>query len=202
MSMGLVRCNRATGFAAVLRSWTLTAVVAAPAALAQPQTFNMPNALQGFSTNRDLPIDIKSANLEIRDKDRLATFRDNVHVAKGDTTLRCDTMIVQYEHDERAPGGKPIEVGQNDAQRIRRIDVEGSVLVVRKDQTATADSGVFDMQANTATLSGNVVVSEGGCVVEAERLIVDLETGVSRFENPTQMRLQPGRCAAPSQSPH
>jgi lipopolysaccharide export system protein LptA len=73
--------------------------------------------------------------------------------------------------------------------------------VARKDQTAMADAGVFDMQANTATLSGNVVVTEGECVVQAERLIVDLGTGVSRFENPTQTPLQPGRCTAP-QSQH
>jgi len=183
------------GTAALLRSWALIAMVATPA-LAQTETVNIPNALQGFSSNRDRPIDIKSANLEIRDKDRLAIFRDNVHVVNGDTTLQCDSMIVRYEHDGPPRPDKP--VGAGEAQQIRRIDVQGGVIVIRRDQTATADSGVFDMQANTATLDGNVVVSEGECVVRAERLIVDLDTGMSRFENPTEMLLQAGRCTVPA----
>lgn len=36
--------------------------------------------------------------------------------------------------------------------------------------------------------------------MRAERLIVDLGTGVSRFENPSEMLLQPGHCTAPAQS--
>jgi lipopolysaccharide export system protein LptA len=165
----------------------------------------MPNALQGFSTNRNQPIDIKSASLEIRDKDKVATFRENVHVVNGDTTLQCDTMVVEYDLDEAAAAGKPVLARRNEAQQIRRIDVTGGVLVARNDQTATADSGVFDMRANTATLSGNVVVSQGQCVVRAERLTVDLATGMSRFENPqggVQGQSMPGRCAPPKAVEH
>jgi lipopolysaccharide export system protein LptA len=186
----------------VLKSCALVMVAVAPAALAQ--TVNMPNALQGFSINRDQPIDIKSASLEIRDKDRLATFRDEVRVVNGDTTLQCNTMTVEYEHDVAMQGGKPVQIRSSDAQQIKRIDVLGGVVVVRKDQTATADSGVFDMRANTATLSGSVVVSQGECVVRAERLIVDLATGVSRFENTeggVDGRLLPGQCMVPQSAP-
>jgi lipopolysaccharide export system protein LptA len=195
MSMERRQCGPTTGIAVMLRSCALAMVVALPA-LAETQTVNIPNALQGFSTNRDQPIDIKSASLEIRDKDKLATFRENVRVVNGDTTLKCDTMTVEYEHDGVAQDGKPPPIRSNDAQQIKRIDVEGGVVVARKDQTATADSGVFDMRANTATLTGNVVVSEGECVVRAERLTVDLQTGVSRFENTTQVPPQPDRCTA------
>jgi lipopolysaccharide export system protein LptA len=190
--------------AASFPPWVLViATLAAAPALAQ--TVNMPNALQGFSTNRNQPIDIKSASLEIRDKDKVATFRENVHVVNGDTTLQCDTMVVEYDLDEAAAGGKAVPAGRNDAQAIRRIDVTGGVLVARNDQTATADSGVFDMRANTATLSGNVVVSEGQCVVRAERLTVDLRTGMSRFENPqggVESQSMPGRCAPPKAVEH
>src|SRR6202043_2977258 len=44
------------------------------------------SALQGFSENRDRPANIESSDLEIRDKDKLATFSGNVRLAQGDTT--------------------------------------------------------------------------------------------------------------------
>ena len=33
-----------------------------------------PNALQGFSQNKDKPVQIEAASLEVRDKDKVATF--------------------------------------------------------------------------------------------------------------------------------
>ena len=33
-----------------------------------------PNALQGFSQNRDQPVKIQAASLEVREKDKIATF--------------------------------------------------------------------------------------------------------------------------------
>jgi lipopolysaccharide export system protein LptA len=42
---------------------------------------------------------------------------------------------------------------------------------------------VFDMAANTLTLNGNVVMSQGQNVLRGQRLSVDLITGVSRVES-------------------
>jgi lipopolysaccharide export system protein LptA len=57
------------------------------------------------------------------------------------------------------------------------------VVVTQKEQTATGDLGLFDMQANTVTLSGNVVMTQGQNVLRGERLVVDLTSGVSRVES-------------------
>jgi lipopolysaccharide export system protein LptA len=43
----------------------------------------VPNAMQGFSQNRDQPITIEAAVLEIRDKKKRATFSGNVKVVSG-----------------------------------------------------------------------------------------------------------------------
>jgi lipopolysaccharide export system protein LptA len=56
---------------------------------------------------------------------------------------------------------------------------------------------MFDMHANTASLSGHVVVAQGQCVVRAERLVVDLNTGVSHFETAggrVEALFPPGNC--------
>ena len=55
------------------------------------------------------------------------------------------------------------------------------MIVVQKDQTATGDTGIFDMRANTVTMVGNVVISQGQNVVKGDTLTVDMTTGVSRI---------------------
>ena len=42
--------------------------------------------------------------------------------------------------------------------------------MTQKDQTATGDSGDFDMRTNVITLIGNVIVSHGQNVLRGDRL--------------------------------
>jgi lipopolysaccharide export system protein LptA len=157
------------------------------AAPLRAQPSGPPNALQGFSQNRGKPINIRSATLEVRNKDKVATFAGDVHLIQGDTTLRSKTLVVFYEDDVATPP-KPATTGQGEqstrqsSQQIRRVEAKGGVIVVQKDQTATGDNGVFDMRANTVTLLGNVVISQGQNVVKGDRLTVDMTSGVSRVE--------------------
>jgi lipopolysaccharide export system protein LptA len=160
-----------------------------PPLAAQPaqQPSGPPNALQGFSQNRDQPINIKSATLEVRDKDKVATFTGDVHLVQGDTTLRSNILVVFYENEQATAAAKPAGAAgggpaPTSTQQIRLAEAKGDVIVVQKDQTATGDNGVFDMRANTVTLIGNVVISQGANVVKGDRLTVDMTTGVSRVE--------------------
>ena len=57
----------------------------------------VPNAMQGFSQNRDQPIQIEAASLEMRDKKKEATFSGNVKVVQGDTTMTSKTLVVFYD---------------------------------------------------------------------------------------------------------
>jgi lipopolysaccharide export system protein LptA len=141
------------------------------------------NALQGFSQNRNQPVQIEAASLEVRDKDKVATFSGNVHVIQGDTDLRSKTLVVYYEEDSPKAGAiKAAQPGPGGSSQIKRLEASGNVLVTQKDQTATGDKGVFDMRTNTITLTGNVVISQGQNVLRGERLVVDRATGVSRME--------------------
>src|SRR3984957_10114313 len=73
------------------------ALGAASAALAQNAATGVPNAMQGFSQNRDQPIHIEAPVLEVRDKKKEATFSGNVKVVQGDTVLTSQTLVVFYE---------------------------------------------------------------------------------------------------------
>jgi lipopolysaccharide export system protein LptA len=142
------------------------------------------NPLQGFSTNRDKPVNIKAASLEVRDKEKFATFTGDVHVVQGDTDMRCKTLVVYYEDSSKdsKDAVKTAQPGPAGSSQIRRMEARGSVVVSQKDQIATGDRGDFDMRTNTVVLSGKVVVTKGQDVMRGERLVVNLTDGVSRME--------------------
>ena len=171
----------------------MTAALAMPGAYAQtpaqpaaqPASKGPPNALQGFSQNRDQPVHIESATLEVRDKDKIATFSGDVRVVQGDTRMRSKTLVVFYDDDEEAKG-KTLQAatpGPGGQQKIKRLEARGSVVVTQKDQTATGELGIFDMKTNTVTLHTNVMMTQGQNVLRGDRLAVDLTTGVSRVES-------------------
>lgn len=161
-----------------------------------------PNALQGFSQNRDQPVHIEAATLEVRDKQKQATFSGDVRVKQGDTGLRCKSLVVFYEQSgDPANGSKTLQAaspGPSGEQRIKRLEARGGVVVTQKDQTATGELGIFDMKANTVTLTGNpVIMTQGQNVLRGGKLVVDLTSGVSRVEGGksgqgVQMLVQPG----------
>jgi lipopolysaccharide export system protein LptA len=155
---------------------------------AQPVSKGPPNALQGFSQNRDKPVHIEAATLEVRDKDKVATFSGNVRVTQGDTGLRCKSLLVFYEQggDAGADKSKTMQAatpGPGGQQSIKRLEAHGGVVVTQKEQTATGETGIFDMATNTVTLTGNVMMTQGQNVLRGDRLVVDLTSGVSRVES-------------------
>jgi lipopolysaccharide export system protein LptA len=66
-------------------------------AIAQSSVQGVPNAMQGISQNRDQPIQIEAASLEMRDKKKEATFSGNVKVVQGDNTMTSGKLVVFYE---------------------------------------------------------------------------------------------------------
>lgn len=149
-------------------------------ALAQQQS--VPNALQGFSQNKDQPVKIEAASLEVRDKDKVATFSGNVIVTQGDTVMRCKSLIVHYDAESKSSGMKTAQPGPGGSSSIKKLEALGGVHVTQKEQTATGDKGLFDMKSNSITLSGNVLITQGQNVLRGERLVVDVATGAARVE--------------------
>ena len=176
--------KRAACVFVLMAAWLIVAGIAAQA---QTGSKGPPNALQGFSQNRDQPVHIEAATLEVRDKQKEATFSGDVRVKQGDTGLRCKSLVVFYEQNgEGADKGKTLQAaapGPGGEQRIKRLEARGGVVVTQKDQTATGELGIFDMKTNTVTLTGNpVVMTQGQNVLRGGKLVVDLTSGVSRVE--------------------
>ncbi len=187
--------HRIATLAALFALATMASAGAAPAkqsseASAKPTSpDSTPNAVQGFSQNQGKPIQIESTSLEVRDKDKRATFSGDVHVVQGDTDMRCKSLVVFYDDNSPTAGGKAAPKPAAAAgpppkqqQTIKRLEATGDVVVVQKEQTATGNSGVYDIRTSTITLTGNVTLTQGPNVVRGERLMVNVKSGVSRME--------------------
>jgi len=174
------------------------ALITSGDALAQGAMSGVPNAMQGFSQNRDQPIQIEAASLEMRDKKKEATFSGNVKVVQGDTTMTSKSLVVFYDSGPAAPAAAPAAPkaaksgtmqsatpGPGGSSSIRRLEARGSVVVTQKDQVVTGETAIFDPRANLITMAGGVVLTQCKNVLKGDRLKVDMTTGVSRVESDT-----------------
>jgi lipopolysaccharide export system protein LptA len=173
-------------------------------AAAQSTVTGVPNAMQGFSQNRDQPIQIEAATLEMRDKKKEATFSGNVKVIQGDTTMTSKTLVVFYDSNSAPaapatpaanakagtktapPPSAPMQAaapGPGGASSIKRLEARGNVVVTQKDQVVTGETAVFDTKTNLVTMLGGVVLTQNKNVLRGDRLMVDMTTGVSRVES-------------------
>jgi lipopolysaccharide export system protein LptA len=172
------------------------AMIAPGLARAQGAVSGVPNAMQGFTQNRDQPIQIEAAALEMRDKKKEATFSGNVKVVQGDTTMTSKTLVVFYESNS-AQGTPPpsnakaaksasmqsAQPGPGGSSSIKRLEAKGNVVVTQKDQVVTGETAIFDTKANLITMLGGVVLTQCKNVLRGDRLLVDMTTGVSRVES-------------------
>jgi lipopolysaccharide export system protein LptA len=184
---------RATRVACLLGGGLIAfAVMAAGEAAGQSAMQGVPNAMQGFSQNRDQPIQIEAASLEMRDKKKEATFSGNVKVVQGDTTMTSKILVVYYEggNSANAKGKAPAKPamtsatpGPSGASSIKRLEAKGNVVVTQNDQVVTGETAVFDTRTNLVTMLGRVVLTKGKNVLRGDKLMVDMTTGVSRVES-------------------
>jgi lipopolysaccharide export system protein LptA len=187
---------------ALARSAAIVLVLGLAAPLAA-QTLS--NTFGGLSESSKDPIDIESDVLVVHDSQKYATFKGNVKAVQGTTTLRARELNVHYVGGESlATGGGKKEGGEQaapatkvadakggagaakaeDGTQITKIEAKGDVIITsEKDQTTTSEWALYDVPGQTVTVGGNVVLTQGKNVLKGDRLVIDLKTGESRFEN-------------------
>ena len=167
----------------------LLACLALPLAASAQPAQQSGGTMQGFQMNRDQPVKIEANSLEVRDKQKQATFIGSVKLTQGETVLQCQRLVIFY--DDNAAPAAPKKGGPATAQKaagpgsqqIKRAEAKGDVLVTQKDQTAKGDNGVFDVKANNIVLTGNVVVTQGASVLRGDQMVVNLTTGFTEVKS-------------------
>ncbi|MFZ2018966.1 MAG: LptA/OstA family protein [Methyloceanibacter sp.] len=186
----------------------LAAIVMAVLLTTPLEAQTLTNSFGGLSQSSNEPIDIESDVLVVHDQQKYATFKGNVKAVQGTTTLRARELDVHYVGGgDKLTGEQPTQTAQQPAQtaatgsapgdkpaaaagagsqtQITQIEAKGDVIInSAQDQTTTSDWALYDVPAQLVTVGGNVVLTQGQNVLKGDRLVIDLKTGESRFENP------------------
>ena len=196
--------SRHLTIAALIGAFAAPVAVALALLLAAPLAAQtLTNSFGGLTESSKDPIDIESDVLVVHDKQKYATFKGNVKAVQGTTTLRAKELNVHYVGGDNLATGAKKEGGEQtapatkvaDAQggggaaakkdaQITKIEAKGEVVITSEDdQTTTSDWAIYDLPAQQVTVGGNVVLTQGKNVLKGDRLVIDLTTGESRFEN-------------------
>ncbi len=178
----------------------------APAAAAKkgpapavPKTGWAPSgALGGMRGDPNQPIEIDADTLDVDDRKKTAVFRGRVKAVQGDYVINTEELVATYQGDGGLALGAPPPAaapppatGQTSPSKtsppktgaqLKEVIAPRRVEIVSKDgQRARGNSAVFDTKANTARLTGDVILSHGTSVTQGNCALLDMTTGLMRI---------------------
>lgn len=125
----------------------------------------------------DAPIEIQADNLEVQRDQQVAIFTGNVEAKQSSMTLLTDQLRVSYREGGGGSDGASI------SGRISKLEAIGNVEVTTEKERATGARGVYDIDANTIELLGGVKLYRERNVLTGNRLVMNLQSGVSRLDS-------------------
>lgn len=146
-----------------------------------------------FKTDPNAPVDVTSERLDVDDHVKQAVFAGDVKAQQAGFNLTSAELIATYTgaagfgaSGEGGVDAKAKALANNDAAKLTRLQAKRNVEVTSKDgQKATGDWADYDTKANTVTLGGNVVMTQGKNVVRGTKLVIDMTTGESVISTET-----------------
>ena len=137
-----------------------------------------------FKTDPKAPINIDAETLDIFDQTKMAVFKGSVIAKQGDFVVRASELTARYSGQTGLGLASPAAKGEKgQGAQLQKIEARQKVVITSTDgRTASGDWADFDVKANTAVVGGKVIVSQGKSVVEGTKLLIDMNTGQSRFE--------------------
>jgi lipopolysaccharide export system protein LptA len=145
-------------------------------AAAAPARAQQPGLLPGAAART--PVEIDATNLKWNDAERMASYEGEVVVTQGEATLHARGLRVYLDKTAKADGAKAeaapavvAPIGAAGSADIRRIEADGPVTVVQKDQIGAGDRGEYDKGRGQIVLEGHVVLTQGKNVTAGARLV-------------------------------
>jgi lipopolysaccharide export system protein LptA len=123
--------------------------------------------LGGLNTQPDAPIEISADSLAVDQDSGEAIFTGTVIIGQGDLRISAATVQVIYSDEQ----GK-----------ISRFLADGGVTFVTASEAAEASSAIYDLDGETLTLTGNVLLTQGNSALTADRMMINIDTGAARME--------------------
>jgi lipopolysaccharide export system protein LptA len=124
------------------------------------------------------PVSIDAGKLDYFDRESKLIYSGSVVAKQGESTLRASVLTIFLTKDKKpASEGTPAEPAGPSGSSIRRMEAQGPVTVISKDEVGTGDNGSYDKAENKITLSGNVTLTQATNVIKGDRLVYDMTTG-------------------------
>ncbi len=165
----------------------MTICIAATPALAQQPSRILPGA------SSRAPIRINAENLDYFDREQKFVYTGSVVANQGDSSMRSSALTIFLSGSPARPG--EASDGGPASSQVKRMEAAGPVTVTSKDQVGTGDHGVYEKQANTIHLIGNVSLTQGTNVIQGSRnsrLVYDLTRGRARITGGVSSLFTPG----------
>ena len=116
----------------------------------------------GMGGDSDKPINISAETQQVDFQAETISYTGNVRIQQGEMILRADSVKAE------GPDAK-----------LTRITASGDVVITSRDATARAPLAVYDVQARSIRLTGDVVLVQGGNTLRGTDLFVDLKAGTA-----------------------
>lgn len=142
----------------------LFATLACALVLAMPLAAQTQVALGGLNVDRSAPVEVTADNLRVEQSTRSAVFEGNVVIGQGAMRIAAARVEVAYGAD---------------SSQIARLVASGGVTFVTETEEAEAQEAVYDVENGRLTLSGDVLLSQGGNALSAESMEIDLASGAA-----------------------
>lgn len=155
-----------------MRSLAFFIVGIALAAGAQAAT----NPLAGSANNNE-PIEINADTLEVFQEENRAVFTGHVVAIQGKARLKAEKMNVFYSS---APDdGKKKSTAPAGQGAIDKIEVTGNVFLSTPQETASGETGLYDVKNQMIHLNNHVVLTRDKNVLKGDKLTYNFTTGKS-----------------------
>jgi lipopolysaccharide export system protein LptA len=145
-----------------MKSFALAAGVFAVAALGAS------NAHAQLSENGG-PVSYSADNLEYFDAEHRLVLTGDVDIVQNDARLRADHITLYFSQSTGGTEAQGLASGD-----IERMIAEGEVYYVRPSQSARGNRAVYEVNQDSVTFSGNVVVASDENIIRGETLVLQI----------------------------
>lgn len=104
----------------------------------------------------------------------IAIAKNNVVAQKNSRKLEADTVRAYFVKNAK------------NATEIEHFEAENNVVISTEREKVQGNTGIYWVQKETATLEGDVKISQGNNFIMGEVADINMKTGVSRLQTPTE----------------
>lgn len=122
--------------------------------------------LGGLKADPQAAVQVTSDSLSVNQKDGLAVFSGTVEVVQGTMRLQAARVEVTYGAD----------------QAIAMMTATGGVKLAAGQDAASASEAIYRPGEGALTMTGDVLLTQGGATIAGQKLVLDLKTGLGHME--------------------